>query len=44
MCLNLHADVIDYGRAQVAVLGEVRLPGVYPWQPDATPLALRVST
>jgi polysaccharide biosynthesis/export protein len=38
--LDLHADVIDYGRAQVAVLGEVRLPGVYPWQPDATPLAL----
>jgi polysaccharide export outer membrane protein len=38
--LDLQADVIDYGRAQVAVLGEVRLPGVYPWQPDATPLAL----
>jgi polysaccharide biosynthesis/export protein len=38
--LDLHADVIDYGRAQVAVLGEVRLPGVYPWQPDTTPLAL----
>jgi polysaccharide export outer membrane protein len=38
--LDLRADVIDYGRAQVAVLGEVRLPGVYPWQPDATPLAL----
>jgi polysaccharide biosynthesis/export protein len=38
--LDLHADVIDYGRSQVAVLGEVRLPGVYPWQPDATPLAL----
>ena len=38
--LDLHADVIGYGRSQVAVLGEVRLPGVYPWQPDATPLAL----
>jgi polysaccharide biosynthesis/export protein len=38
--LDLHADVIDYGRTQVAVLGEVRLPGVYPWQPDTTPLAL----
>jgi polysaccharide export outer membrane protein len=38
--LDLHADVIDYGRSQVAVLGEVRLPGVYPLQPDATPLAL----
>ena len=38
--LGLQADVIDYGRAQVAVLGEVRLPGVYPWQPDATPLTL----
>jgi len=37
---DLHADVIDYGRSQVAVLGEVRLPGVYPWQPDTTPLAL----
>src|SRR5262249_20170473 len=38
--LDLQADVIDYGRSQVAVLGEVRQPGVYPWQPDATPLAL----
>jgi polysaccharide biosynthesis/export protein len=38
--LDLHADVIAYGRTQVAVLGEVRLPGVYPWQPDTTPLAL----
>jgi len=38
--LDLHADVIHYGRSQVAVLGEVRLPGVYPWQPDTTPLAL----
>jgi len=38
--LDLQADVIDYGRSQVAVLGEVRLPGIYPWQPDATPLAL----
>jgi polysaccharide biosynthesis/export protein len=38
--LDLRADLIDYSRSQVAVLGEVRMPGVYPWQPDATPLAL----
>src|SRR5262245_41082131 len=38
--LDLHADVINYGRSQVAVLGEVHLPGVYPWQPDTTPLTL----
>ena len=38
--LDLRADLIDYSRSQVAVLGEVRMPGVYPWQPDATPMAL----
>jgi polysaccharide biosynthesis/export protein len=38
--LDLRADLIDYGRSQVAVLGEVHRPGVYPWQPDATPMAL----
>jgi polysaccharide export outer membrane protein len=38
--LDLRADLINYGRSQIAVLGEVRLPGVYPWQPDTTPMAL----
>ena len=42
--LDLRADLIDYGRSQVAVLGEVRMPGVYPWQPDTTPMALIAQT
>jgi polysaccharide export outer membrane protein len=40
VALNLDASIVEYGRQQVYVLGAVRLPGMYPLQPETTLLAL----